>query len=322
MVRKLVAALTALAGVALAGCAVDPNYAGTGPKIVVGFSQVGAESGWRTANTVSVRDAAREAGITLRFSDASGKQENQVAALRSFIRQKVDVIAFSPVVTTGWDEVLTEAKNAGIPVVLTDRGIDTKAKGLYVSLVGSDFVKEGRLAGQWLVDQFGTSPRQIHIVELQGTVGSAPATDRAEGFRTAIGSNAKLKIVASQPGDFTRTKGETVMTAILKTRKDIDVVFAQNDDMGLGAIKAIEAAGLRPGIDVRLVTVDAVRDGMKALATGKINFIVECSPLLGPQLMNLVKQILNGEQVPDRIVTNETTFDQQQAVTALPKRKY
>jgi galactofuranose transport system substrate-binding protein len=313
------AGLLALLGLA---CGAGPSTGQSGPKIVLGFSQVGAESGWRTANTVSIHDAAQAAGIKLRFSDAQGKQANQITAIRSFIKQKVDVIAFSPVVESGWDDVLGEARAAGIPVILTDRAIDTKGTGLYASFLGSDFVKEGTLAGEWLVKEYQGSGRAVHIAELQGTVGSAPAKDRAKGFRDALGSDPKFQIVASQTGDFTRAKGEVVMRAMLKDHHDIDVVFAHNDDMGLGAIKAIEAAGLRPGIDIKIVSIDAVRDGMKALAAGKINYIAECSPLLGPQLMELVKKIVNHEPVPGRIVTQETTFTQEQAQAVLPERKY
>lgn len=318
--RRLIVA--ALVVVTLAACAPPEDLAGDGAKIVVGFSQVGAESGWRTANTLSIHDAALEAGIKLRFSDAQGKQANQITALRSFIKQRVDVIAFSPVVEAGWDEVLTEARDARIPVILTDRAIKTKSKDLYTSFIGSDFVKEGTLVGEWLVEHYARADGKVRVVELQGTTGSAPATDRAAGFRAALKSEPKFEIVASRTGDFTRPKGEAVMRAILKTRRDIDVAFAHNDDMGLGAAKALEAAGLRPGVDVKIVSIDAVRDGMKALAAGRFNFIAECSPLLGPQLMDLVKKVANGQPVPERIVTEETTFTQDQAKEALPDRTY
>jgi galactofuranose transport system substrate-binding protein len=322
-VRRIFAAVALCAWLTtLTACAPPEELGADGTQIVVGFSQVGAESGWRTANTVSIHDAALDAGIKLRFSDAQGKQANQLAAIRSFIKQKVDVIAFSPVVESGWDDVLTEARQAGIPVILTDRAIDTKGNDLYTSFIGSDFVKEGTLVGEWLVKQHASRGGPVRVVELQGTTGSAPAKDRAAGFRAAIKSEPKFQIVASRTGDFTRPKGEAVMRAILKTQRDIDVVFAHNDDMGLGAAKALEAAGLRPGVDVQIVSIDAVRDGMKALAAGRFNFIAECSPLLGPQLMDLVKRIANGEPVPDRIVTQETTFTQEQAKDALPGRKY
>ncbi|MBB6022303.1 simple sugar transport system substrate-binding protein [Paenibacillus sp. JGP012] len=290
--------------------------------ITLGFSQVGAESGWRSANTKSIQDSAKEAGYDLKFSDAQQKQENQIKALRSFIQQKVTVIAFSPVVESGWDTVLKEAKDAGIPVILTDRAVDSADKSLYKTFIGSDFVEEGRKAGQWLADQYKDAQEDINIVELQGTTGSAPANDRQEGFMEVIGSNAKLKVIASQTGDFTRAKGKEVMQAFLKAHKKIDVLYAHNDDMALGAIQAIEAAGLKPGVDIKIISVDAVKDGMQAAADGKINFIVECNPLLGPQLMEAVQAVVDGKEIEARIVTDETTFTSEQAKEALPTREY
>jgi ABC-type sugar transport system substrate-binding protein len=316
----LVAAVIAVAG--LAGCSKKQPGGGDDGKITLGFSQVGAESGWRTANTKSIQEAAGAAGIDLKFSDAQQKQENQIQAIRSFIAQKVDVIAFSPVVESGWDAVLNEAKEAKIPVILTDRAIDSPDTSLYQSFLGSDFVKEGTLAGDWLVKKYEGKNDPVNIVELQGTTGSAPANDRKKGFGDVIAKDPKFKVVASQTGDFTRAKGKEVMEAFLKAHKDIDVLFAHNDDMGLGAIEAIEAAGLKPGVDITIITIDAVHDGMQALSDGKINFIAECSPLLGPQLMELVKKVKAGQSVEKRIITNETTFTQEQAKAALPERKY
>ncbi|MFE9654543.1 ABC transporter substrate-binding protein [Micromonospora sp. NPDC006431] len=291
-------------------------------KIVLGFSQVGAESGWRTANTNSIKEAAGAAGIELKFDDAQQKQENQIKAIRNYIQQKVDVIAFSPVVESGWDTVLKEAKDAGIPVILTDRAVDSADKSLYKTFLGSDFVKEGRLSGEWLVEQTKSATGPVNIVELQGTTGSAPANDRKKGFAEAIAANPNLKIIASQSGDFTRAGGKQVMEQFLKANPKIDVLFAHNDDMGLGALEAITAAGKVPGKDITIITVDAVKDGMQALADGKFNFIAECSPLLGPQLMDLAKKVHAGETVPTRIETEETTFTQEQAKEALPNRKY
>jgi simple sugar transport system substrate-binding protein len=291
-------------------------------KIVLGFAQVGAESGWRTANTDSIKQAAADAGIELKFSDAQQKQENQIKAIRSFIQQKVDVIAFSPVVESGGETVLQEAKEAGIPVVLTDRAIDSDDESLYTAFIGSDFVEEGRRAGRWLLEQFKDATEPVNIVELQGTTGSAPANDRKAGFEEIIKENPNLKIIASQTGDFTRAKGKEVMQSFLQAHPDIDVLYAHNDDMGLGAIQAIEAAGLVPGKDIIIITVDAVRDGMQAAADGKINFIVECNPLLGPQLMDIVKDIVAGKEVPKRIAVEEGTFTSEEAKAALPNRKY
>ncbi|WP_410661421.1 ABC transporter substrate-binding protein [Amycolatopsis sp. lyj-112] len=295
---------------------------GDGGAITLGFAQVGAESGWRTANTKSIQDSAKAAGIELKFSDAQQKQENQITAIRSYIQQKVKVIAFSPVVESGWDTVLKEAKTANIPVILTDRAVDSQDKTLYKTFLGSDFVAEGKKAGQWLTKEFGSAAGDVNIVELQGTTGSAPANDRKKGFAEVIASEPKYKVVASQTGEFTRAKGKEVMEAFLKSQPKIDVLYAHNDDMALGAIEAIEAAGKVPGKDIKIVSVDGVRDALQALADGKINHVVECNPLLGPQLMDLVKKVAAGEQVPPRIETAETEFDQAAAKAALPQRQY
>ncbi|WP_312856235.1 ABC transporter substrate-binding protein [Nocardioides pelophilus] len=326
MKKTVTAASMLLVSVAaLAGCS-DSDASGDDDKIVMGFAQVGAESGWRTANTESIKESAEEAGFELKFSDAQGKQENQIKAIRSFIQQKVDVIAFSPVVETGWDAVLQEAKRANIPVILTDRAVDSEDTSLYETFLGSDFVLEGEKAGEWLVENAADSDvdgdGDINVVQLEGTTGAAPAIDRAEGFASAIAADPAIEVTASQTGDFTRDGGKQVMESFLNSEDGIDVVFAHNDDMGLGAIEAIEAAGLEPGVDVKIITVDAVHDGMEALAEGKINFIVECNPLLGPQLMELAEQVLDDEEVPERVVTEETTFTQEQAIEVLPDRKY
>jgi ABC-type sugar transport system substrate-binding protein len=323
--RQAVAVLTAsllAAGMAACGNSDTGNTPAANKPIVLGFSQVGAESGWRTANTNSIKEAAKTAGIDLKFDDAQQKQENQIKAIRNYIQQKVDVIAFSPVVESGWDTVLKEAKDAGIPVILTDRAVDSADKSLYKTFIGSDFVKEGKLSGEWLVNEMKAAAADVNIVELQGTTGSAPANDRKKGFAAAIAANPKLKVIASQTGDFTRAGGKAVMEQFLKAHPKIDVLFAHNDDMGLGALEAITAAGKVPGKDIKIITIDAVKDGMQALADGKFNFIAECSPLLGPQLMDLVKKVKAGETIPARIETEETTFTPEQAKAALPSRKY
>ncbi|HYN94845.1 MAG TPA: ABC transporter substrate-binding protein [Pilimelia sp.] len=318
--------VAALAATSLAACGGDEGGgdagAGTDDKIVLGFSQVGAESGWRTANTTSIKDSAKEAGIELKFSDAQQKQENQIKAIRNFIQQKVDVIAFSPVVESGWDVVLKEAKDAKIPVVLTDRSVDSTDESLYVTFLGSDFVEEGRRAGQWLVDNSKSVTGTVNIVELQGSTGSAPAIDRKEGFAEVIKADPKFKVVASQTGEFTRAKGKEVMEAFLKSQSDIDVLYAHNDDMALGAIEAIEAAGKKPGTDIKIISVDGIKPAFEAMAAGKINVVVECNPLLGPQLMDTVQKVVAGESTPKRIKTEEGVFTQDQAAAELPKRKY
>ena len=291
-------------------------------QLVVGFAQVGAESGWRTANTKDIQDSFKEAGLQLKFSDAQQKQENQIKAIRSYIQQKVDYIAFSPVVQTGWDAVLNEAKAANIPVVLTDRAVDSKDTSLFVTFLGSDFIAEGKKAGDWLVADVKGASAPVNVIQLEGTTGSAPAIDRAKGFVDAIAADTNIKVVASQTGDFTRAGGKQVAEALLKSHPEATVIYAHNDDMGLGAIEAIEAAGKVPGKDIKIITVDAVKDGMTALAAGKINYIVECSPLLGKQMIDIIKKLNAGETVPARIVTEEGTFTSEQAKAALPTRKY
>ena len=292
-------------------------------KIVLGFSQVGAESEWRTANTESIKSSAKEAGIELKFSDAQQKQENQIKAIRSFIAQKVDVIAFSPVVQSGWGTVLREAKAAKIPVILSDRAVDEKDDSLWVSFMGSDFVEEGRRAGRWLVEKTKGTTGDVNIVELQGTVGSAPAIDRKKGFEEIIGTDKRYKIIRSQTGDFTRAKGKEVMEAFLKAEgKKINVLYAHNDDMAIGAIQAIEEAGLKPAKDIIIISVDAVKGAFEAMIAGKLNVSVECSPLLGPQLMQAVKDLKAGKALPKRIVTQEGVFPMEVAAKEFPSRKY
>ncbi|WP_242103858.1 ABC transporter substrate-binding protein [Lysobacter sp. M2-1] len=290
---------------------------------VVGFSQIGAESEWRTANTASIKSSLAEAGIQLRFSDAQQKQENQIKALRSFIAQRVDVISFSPVVESGWETVLREAKAANIPVILTDRAVDVSDDSLYVTLIGSDFVEEGRKAGRWLLQDTPAGSGEVRIVELQGTVGSAPAIDRMEGFHEVIDKDPRFKVVRSQSGDFTRAKGKEVMEAFLKAEgSKIDVLFAHNDDMAIGAIQAIEEAGLKPGKDIRIVSIDGVRGAFKAMEAGKLNATIECNPLIGDQLADAVKAVLEKRPLPKRILVEEGVFTQDQAAAALPGRKY
>ncbi|MBQ5950052.1 ABC transporter substrate-binding protein [Massilia sp. ST3] len=302
--------------------AINPAFAAK--PLTIGFSQVGAESEWRTANTASIKDAAKKAGVNLKFADAQQRQENQVKAIRSFIAQRVDVIAFSPVVESGWDTVLREAKAAKIPVILTDRAVKVSDPSLYVSFIGSDFVEEGRRAARWLVEHAKKNPnRSYNIVELQGTVGSAPALDRKAGFLEVIAGNPKLKIIRSQTGDFTRAKGKEVMEAFIKSEgKNINVLYAHNDDMAIGAIQAIEEAGMKPGKDILVVSIDGVRGAFEAMLQGKLNVTVECNPLLGPQLIQTAQAVKAGKPVPKRITVNEGVFPAEVAAKEFPNRKY
>ena len=316
--RRIV--VTSLAAAAMS--AGLPLHALAQKKIVLGFSQIGAESEWRTANTESIKSAAKEQGIDLKFSDAQQKQENQIKAIRSFIAQKVDVIAFSPVVESGWGTVLREAKAAKIPVILTDRAVNEKDESLWVTFMGSDFVEEGRKAGRWLLENYKATG-DVNIVELQGTVGSAPAIDRKRGFEEIIKAQPRFKVIRSQTGDFTRAKGKEVMEAFLKAEgKKINVLYAHNDDMAIGAIQAIEEAGLKPAKDIVIISIDAVKGAFEAMIAGKLNVSVECSPLLGPQLMQAVKDLKAGKTLPKRIVTEESIFPMEVAAKEFPKRKY
>lgn len=294
-------------------------------KITVGFSQLGAESDWRVASTASIKSACEEAGFELIFSDAQQKQENQIKALRSFITQKVDVIAFSPVVESGWDEVLQEIKDAKIPLILVDRATDNPDDSMYVTFMGSNFIDEGEKAGQWLVDYLTEKGRigdEINVVELQGTVGSAPANDRKTGFETIIKEYANIQITKSQTGDFTRSLGKEVMESFLKSGDRIDVLYAHNDDMALGAIQAIKDAGLKPGEDIIVIGVDAVKGAFEAMAAGEMNVSVECNPLLGPQLVDAVNKLMAGESLPKWIPTIEGVYPQEVAAAELPNRQY
>ncbi len=287
--------------------------------IIVGYAQIGAESEWRTANTESVKETAEELGVELRFSDAQQKQENQIRALRSFIVQRVDIIGIPPVVETGWETVFKEAKDAGIPIILVDRRAAVP-EDLYVTYLGSDFVEEGRNAAR-------TMARIVHgkanIVELVGTVGSAPANDRYKGFREILKNYPEMKIIDSQSGDFTRAKGKEVMEVFLKKHGDaITAVYAHNDDMALGAIQAIEEAGKEPGKDIKIVSVDAARGAFEAMIAGKLNATIECNPLLGPQFFELALKVVNGESVPKWVPSKEGIFLPDNAAEILPTRKY
>ena len=314
------AVVSALA-LALTGCAASGGAGGTDDGLIkVGFAQTGSESGWRSANTESMKEAfSKENGFDLVFNAADNKQEAQIAAVRSFINQGVDAIVIAPITVDGWDDVLKEAKDAGIPVVLEDRTVSA-SDDLYASWVGLDFEKEGHTAGEWAAENFGTEP--TNLVVLEGTTGSSAALDRATGFADAI-EGTSINVLDSQTGDFTRDGGKKVMEGFLQKYGDqIQLLFAHNDDMGLGALDAITAAGLVPGEDIKIVTIDAVHDGMQALADGKFNYIVECNPILGEKVADVVKAVLAGETVDKATVVPDGAFTQEDAVKLLPTRPY
>ena len=287
--------------------------------LIVGYAQLGAESEWRAANTISIKETAEKMGVELRFFDAQQKQDNQILAVRKLIIQKVDIIGISPIVETGWTEVFQEAKDAGIPISLVDRRADVP-EDLYISYLGSDFLEEGRKAARIMVDLMHG---RANIVELVGTIDSAPANDRYTGFREVLKNYPNMHIIDSVSGDFTRARGKEVMTAFLE-RYDgqITAVYAHNDDMALGAIQAIEEYGLRPGVDIKIVSVDAARGAFEAMIAGKLNATVECNPLLGPQFFELALKVVNGEAIPKWVPSIETIFFPDDAADILPTRKY
>jgi len=312
----------------VSGCQQQPAEVESSPvtdgkknyqDLVVGFSQIGAESEWRTGNSESIKEAAVNLGVELLFSDAQQKQENQIKAIRTFIAQQVDVIGVSPVVETGWESVFLEAKQAGIPIILVDRWADVPEE-YYATHLGSDFVEEGRKAANVMVELMNGSG---YIVELTGTKGSAPANGRYSGFREVLKDYPDIHILASETADFTRAKGKEVMEdLLLKYGDQIDAVYAHNDDSAIGAIKAIEEYGLIPGEDILIVSIDAIRDAFQAMIDGKLNATVECNPLLGPQFFEIALQVVNEETVPKWIPSNESVFFPENAAEILPTRKY
>ncbi len=288
-------------------------------ELVVGYSQIGAESEWRIGNTASLKEAAEDLGVELLFSDGQQQQENQIRAIRTFIAQQVDVIGVSPVVETGWDSVFQEAKDAGIPIILVDRRA-LVSEDLYTTYLGSDFIEEGESAARVMVDLLEGKGK---IVELSGTIGSAPAVDRYSGFREVTQNYPEMKIIASASGDFTRAKGEEVMGDLLRIYGDeIDAVYAHNDDMAIGAIQAIEDFGLKPGEDIKIVSIDAIREAFHMMIDGKLNATIECNPLLGPQFFELALKVVNGESVPKWIPSEEGVFFPEDAAEILPSRRY
>ena len=299
--RKGIALCIALALLlALTGCAGKQESTGDNASIVVGFSQLGAESSWRIANTVSMEQAAKEYGFSLMMENANQKQEKQIDAIRSFIAYRVDVIVFSPIVETGWDNVLTEAKQAGIPVILMDRMIATQDDSLYTAYVGADFYAEGCRAGEYLVrkaDAIGAE--HLRIAEICGTTDSTPMRDRQRGFMDVIGKDQRFEIVDSVDGDFLRSKGEECMRDLLQKygADGIDVIYSHNDSMTLGALDVLESLDNPAAKDIILITVDGEKEAVEALKAGRLNCVVQCTPHLGPAVMKMVGDLKAGREL-------------------------
>ena len=281
--------------------------------IVVGFSQVGAESDWRNANTRSMQQAlSAENGFRLIIDDAQQKKERQITAIRNFIHQGVDYIVLAPTTEDGWTTVLGEAKAAGIPVIIIDRMIDSSlATGdmgddLFTCWIGSDFQRQGDCAVAWLEQHFGDTPLQI--VHLQGNYGSSAQVGRSASLNNGLQNNPHWTLAARDSGDFTQAKGQELVEAYLAQGIKFNVIFAENDNMAYGAIDALKNAGLVPGRDVTIVSFDANRKALEMVAAGEISYDVECNPLHGPRVRAVIEQLERGETPPRFTFVEETAF--------------
>lgn len=314
-------ALATLCAALLVGCRTQKAAE---PALLLGFSQLGSESSFRVGNTRDIEARAREYGVSLMMDDANQKQENQINAIRRFIAYRVDVIAFSPIVEEGWDNVLTEARQAGIPVILVDRTIQTDDEDLYLSQIGADFYREGVMAAEYLIrkaDDLGRD--RLRIVEITGTENSTPMKQRHEGFMDAIASDARMEILDSVNGDFLRSRGAECMRYLLEQYGDaIDVVFSHNDEMTVGALPEIEKAGYAPGKDMIIISIDGGQEAIDILKQGRINCIVECTPMLGSILMETALAVKAGGTVDRVIHPEERSFSDYDDLSALAPRGY
>ena len=322
MKKRIVAILLALLGIMSCSCGKETEL--QEPSLLLGFSQLGSESSWRIGNTKDIEARAEEMGISLMMDNANQKQEKQIDAIRSFIAYRVDVIAFSPIVEEGWDTVLTEARQAGIPVILVDRTIKTEDESLYECLIGADFYQEGVMAGEYLIrkaDRLGKSC--LNIVEITGTEDSTPMRQRQAGFADAIAEDERMHILERVNGDFLKSRGSECMEYLLdKYGNTIDVVYSHNDEMTLGALSVIENAGLRPGEDVIIISIDGGQEAFDILKSGKINCIVECTPMLGTTLMETAMKLKAGEQVEKITHPVERSFSDEDDLSNVAPRGY
>ncbi|MCR4584749.1 MAG: ABC transporter substrate-binding protein [Lachnospiraceae bacterium] len=308
---------------AAAGCSGEKEESKP-QRLILGFSQLGSESAWRIGNTRDIEDKADLYGIGLMLENANQKQENQIDAIRRFIAYKVDVIAFSPIVEEGWDNVLLEAKKAGIPVILVDRDISTETEGLTSCLIGADFYKEGVMAAEYLIRKADSLEQDhVKIVEITGTEDSTPMMQRQAGFMDTILADERMEVLESVNGDFLKSRGAECMRYLLETYgSEIDVVYSHNDEMTLGALPEIEAAGYVPGKDIIIISIDGGQEAIDVLKSGRINCVVECTPMLGSELMNTAIKLKNGEEVEKVIHPAETYFSDEQDLSAITKRSY
>lgn len=294
----------------LSGCSspVPPAADPGGSLVVVGFSQVGAESDWRNANTRSMQSAfSAENGYRLILDDAQQKLERQITAIRNFINQGVDYIVLAPTTERGWETVLTEAKAANIPVIIVDRMIEISDTGLFTCWVGSDFRKEGDTAVAWLDKRFGNEP--LRIVHLQGNIGSSAQIGRTEGLDAGLAAHDQWELVFRASGDFIQAKGQELMEAVLAEGTPFNVIYAENDNMAYGAIDALKKAGMRPGKDVTIIAFDSSSTALHMILDGEISLDVECNPLHGPRVQSIIEQLQKGETPPKFTFVEETCFD-------------
>ena len=290
-------------------------------RLIVGFSQIGSDAGWRAAANNSIRSEAEKRNINLQFAVSERSQDAQIRTLRKYVRQKVDVISFVPNIETGWEPVLQEIKAAGIPVVLAERGLKVEDETLYLSLVGADFVEEGRRAAEWFIKN---APVPIKVAEIQGNAGSDATNGRRDGFKQVADANEGIEVIMAQTGNFNARDAKEVMKAFLASRRggEINAVYCHNDAMAFGVIEALKEAGKVPGKDILVVSIDATRPALEAIVAGDMNATVECNPLLGPDLFDVIEKVAKGEEVPRRVIVEDQVFDITNAAEALPNRTF
>ena len=312
-VLKLASATAILALGAAAAHAADLPTLEKKDSYKVGFAQTESNNPWRIAQTNSMKAEAAKRGWQLVYTDAAGSAAKQVADVNSMIAQGVDAIFLAPREEKPLIPAVMSAKKAGIPVILLDRSVDpslAKPGKDYVTFIGSNFIQEGQRAADWLVKDTGGKAK---IIELEGTTGSSPANDRAKGFNDVIAKHPDMKIVASQSGDFARDKGRQVAETLLQAHPDANVVYAHNDEMAMGAIAAIEAAGKVPGKDITVVSIDGTRDALQAIIDGKLGATVECSPFFGPVAYETLASYAGGQSIPPKIINKDRFFDKDNA---------
>ena len=308
--KRILLMVCILALLMLSACASSPTATVEtyDDMVVVGFSQVGAESDWRNANTRSMTEALSEQnGYRLIIDDAQQKQERQITAIRNFIHQGVDYIVLAPTTEKGWDTVLAEAKAAGVPVIIVDRMIEVEDDSLFTCWIGSDFRKEGDAAVSWLEKHFGEN--SLRIVHLQGNLGSSAQLGRTQGLDAGLAKHPTWELVYRNTGDFTQAKGQELVEALLAQGIQFDVIYSENDNMAYGAIDALKNAGLQPGKDVTIISFDASHAALEMVMAGEISFDVECNPLHGPRVQAIIEKLEAGGKPPKLTYVEESTFD-------------